>query len=125
MRLAVFFMSLCFLLWRGNSHIFMAMENESPAHHSSKPLKVRFTNTDYSFLADTDVDTEEEHVISDDDMDDCSGDFLAQQFKLLAMCYACVPYQSILTYHHKCYKDPPSFLGKESHKYILQGVLRI
>ncbi|KAA5532382.1 hypothetical protein F0919_16455 [Taibaiella lutea] len=127
MRLAVFFMSLCFLLSRGNTYISMAVQGGNYTHHTQKPQKAKFTNSDYSLFTDTDWDSEEEHVVSDDDVNDNLSDdsFLAQQFKMMAMCYASVPYHSILNYYHNCYRNPPSFLGQASHKYILQGVLRI
>lgn len=106
--------------------MFMAAQDGNYTHHNQKPQKVKFTNTDYSLFTDTDLDTEEEHIIADDDVDeDYSNDFLVQKFKWLAMCYANVSYQSILSYYHNCHKDPPSFGGQTSHKYILQGVLRI
>jgi len=106
--------------------MFMAAADGTYTSHSQKPHKVKFVNTDYSLFTDTDVDTEEEHIIADDDVDeDYSNDFLVQKFKLLAMHYGNISYDSILNYYHNCHKDPPSFGGPVSHKYILQGVLRI
>lgn len=127
MRAAVFFLLLCIMQVGANPYFCKGAQALTHTHHHAhKPQKTRYTNPDYSAIADNQSDTDIENCINDDDNEDEPvHSFFSENFRLLAMCYASIPHQSILTYYHNFYDDPPSFPGQLAYKYILQGVWRI
>jgi hypothetical protein len=111
------------------AHGLYRNSNTTHTHQPVKHHHNRFTNNgqDFSAIADPTLDTETEYAV-DNDEDDDAHNFMAEKFRLMARSHAThayPAYPSILDYFRNSFNAAPSFCGQVSHKYILQGVLRI
>jgi hypothetical protein len=128
MRVAVLFLYLCFFLLRGDAAIYAVTHHDGGhitlQHH--KAHRAKHTNQNGPVVMDTQTGDDEEYVIADEDInDDDANEFLAKKMKLLARSYACLSYDSILSYQHNCFTAAPPFYGRKSHIYIIHRTLRI
>jgi hypothetical protein len=136
MRVAIFFVYLCFLLIRLDSTIYAGTHYNSNSNfytliqHVEKKQSVNAISAkqDCFVIEDINLNAEKEYLISDDVEDEDTNNCPAQKYRLLARSHAThayPSYPSILNYLCNCFKVAPSLCIPASDKYILQGVLRI
>lgn len=134
MRVALFFVCLCFLLLKVDSSLYAGMQHYSigytSARHPQKANEVKLVSAskDCAVITDAGVDTKMEYLISDDVEDEDTNDFSSPKDRLPARShavYSCPVYPAVLKYHRKYYKAPPSFFGQISDKCILHSVFRL
>jgi hypothetical protein len=134
MRVVVFFLSLCFLLFSGSSHTNANTHSNNISYVRSqcdlKVSKITHTNTCkfYSIKKSINLDKENESIICDDVEDEDTDNFFVKKCKqqdrscIIAYWHT---YLSVLNYLSNTFKIALNVCGKVSHKYILQRVLRI
>lgn len=135
MRIVIFFLCLCSLVLKGNTHMFAALQQQGnnctqhqhrgKHHHHSNSAN---TNRDNSFFADSNTEAEEEYVADDDDHDQDTNNISAVKFRLQARSHATHAYPAypdILNYLCLHYKAAPAVYLPASDKIIFQGVFRI
>ncbi|MEZ2443473.1 hypothetical protein AB6805_17235 [Chitinophaga sp. RCC_12] len=129
MRVAIFFAYLCFLLLRGEGYAFTATHHNDISNSFARNVehkhRIKFTDTNQDNSVVSNLDNEEECLISDDIEEEDANNFLARKYKLLARYYLTLPDLDVLSYLHKCFKAPTPYLGHLSNRYITQSVLRI
>jgi hypothetical protein len=128
MRVAVFFVCLCILLIRGYDYIYTGLHYNNIYYHLAQNLegiKQVHTNQSFTFIKATNLDEEDEFLITDDVEDEDGNDFLERKYKLLGNRHQAVSYPFVLNYLYKSVKAPPPIWSYLSYKYITQGVLRV
>lgn len=123
MRVVIFFLSLCFLLLKGNAHMDAGKHPDglALAHYAQKVLHPSASGN-FIFTA-PDTDEEIVYLISDDveDEDQAAHKYGFQAANYLSQSYLFYPPGT--NYRSNCYKVAPFFSCQD--KYILQRVLRI
>ncbi|MBW8682981.1 hypothetical protein [Chitinophaga rhizophila] len=131
MRLAVFFMYLCFLLSGGNETNRAGTYQHSADYTLLTATAVQpdshFTAGDRNdaFFRDTRPVTEDEFIISEEVEDEDPNSYFSPKVKLLSRSRNAYDYQSSLKYLRRYFKAPPSFSDQASYKYLTQRALRI
>ncbi|MEI3800678.1 hypothetical protein SAMN05660461_4975 [Chitinophaga ginsengisegetis] len=129
MRVAIFFAYLCFLLLRGEGYAFTATHHNDVSNSFARNIehkhRIKFTDTNQDNSVVSNLDNEEECLISDDIEEDDADNCLARKYKLLTRYYLALAGPDVLSYLHKCFKAPTPYLGHLSNRYITQSVLRI
>jgi hypothetical protein len=128
MRVAVFLVFLSLLMLRGYDSIYAGTHHISlsrtPVQYLENKQQVKSTRLHYAATALTNLEEQEEFLISDDIEEDASNS-LARKYKLLANCYIAHSYLFCLSSLYKYVKAPPSCWAHLSDIYITQNVLRI
>lgn len=131
MRVAVFFVCLCFMLLKGIDNplgrtYYSGVGYALTAHEEEKHLAV-VTNGHWncSFFRDTRPVTEEECFLSEEVEDEDPDSLFAHKYKLLARARLLYAGLSVPKYNHRHFISSTFFSDQASYKYLLQGVLRI
>lgn len=124
MRVAVFFVYLCFFLLRGND-----LAHTGAHHYGSPGGKGRHavssgSGQQLAFVVEDGVGAEEELAADEAEEEDQTG-FSAGKYRALASWFQALSYLFLLGYLYKRLKSLPVVYGRPSQKYLLQGVLRI
>ena len=131
MRLAIFFVYLCFFLLKGGDHVHAVVSSytDGYAHAQyiqiSQPVAAAISCDAGTVINNTGTDNQNQFLIIDDVEDEDTNNFFARKFKTLARYYTALSCQSTLGYPINRSKVAPSFCGRISYKYILQRVLRV
>ena len=125
MRVAVFFVFLCFLLPGGNGEGADSYNGVGNVLAQNEAATIKSIHDVYSVVS-TDLNTEREFIVSDDvDDDEDTDNSFSRKYKLLAGYHAAYAHQAALSIYYNICKTFSSFYGQSSHKYILQRALRL
>lgn len=131
MRVAVFFVYLCFFLLKGDG--FAHAVGPSPANGYNHVQHIQTTGpTVPTTCSDAGIIINNAHtndqpvyLICDDVEEENTNDFFARKFKLLVRSYSALSYHFAFDYPTNRSKAALSFYGRVFYKYILQRVLRV
>lgn len=131
MRVAVFFVCLCFMLLKGIDNplgrtYYSGVGYALAANEEEKHLAVVTSgHWDCSVFKDTRPVTEDEYFLGEEVQDEDPDSCFAHKYKLLARGRSTYSASAVLKYHRKYFRSPMFFSDQASYKYLLQGVLRI
>jgi hypothetical protein len=134
MKAVFFFVCICFLLLKGETHVYATTNQSQTCFTLIQPTREILktdslsSNRDYAVINDIDADTDTEYFIDDDIEEEDVASFTASRCKVMVRIHpirAFPSYPSILNYLCNNFKSPSSFSGVVSCKYILQSVFRI
>lgn len=131
MRVAIFFVYLCFLLLSGvESSLARAYQNDesytiSTQTEAGQPSYMTTASLECSVVRDTRPVTEDEYIISEEVEDEDPNNYFSPKFKLLAKGRDAYAYQNSLRYLRRYFKAPPFAADQMSCKYLTQRALRI
>lgn len=131
MRVAVFFVCLCFMLLKGIDNPlgrtyysgvgYALTANEEEKHRES----VACIHWDCSVFRDTRPVTEDECLLSEEVEDEDPDSLFAHKYKLLARARLLYAGLSVPKYNYRNFRSSTFLSDQASYKYLLQGVLRI
>jgi hypothetical protein len=130
MRVALFFVCLCYLLLGGYNYIYTGARCDAFSYaqelHFEKNNQ-KFTDKTQGHPANYTANSNQDAtpLISEDLEDEDSNDILARKFKLQGKCYLTLSGLFLLTYLFSRFKGPRPYYWLLSYKYIHQRVLRI
>ncbi|NIG51875.1 hypothetical protein [Chitinophaga sp. Cy-1792] len=134
MRVVVFFVCLCLLLFRGDVRLFAETQRNgicnthAPFTDRTQHVIKASPAQDFVLMNDESPNEDKAYMISETIEENDNSECFSVKFKLLFKYFLIAYYQtspSGLSNLHKYFKAPSSDIGQESCKYILQGVLRI
>ncbi|MFB6457435.1 hypothetical protein ACE38W_19330 [Chitinophaga sp. Hz27] len=134
MRVVVFFVCLCLLLFRGDVRLFAETQRNgiSYTHTQFQDRTQHVTKAspaqNFIFINDENPYQDKQYMVSEDIEENDNQEGFAAKFKLIFKYFLIAYYQTSsagLSNQHQYFKARSSFFGQESCKYILQGVLRI
>lgn len=131
MRVAIFFVYLCFLLLSGvESSQARAYQNDesyllSTQTATGQPTYMTTQEQECSVVRDTRPVTQDEYIISEEVEDEDPNNYFSPKFKLLAKSRDAYAYQTSLRYLRGYCKAPPFLSDRIAYKYLTQRALRI
>jgi len=130
MRVAIFFVCLCYLVLGGYNYIYTGARYDDLSYAQELHLEKnnqKFTDKNKGCPAFKAANSNPNGAsfISQDLEDEDSNDLLARKFKLQDKCYLTLSGLFLLTYLFSCFKGPRPYYWLLSYKYIHQRVLRI
>lgn len=133
MRVVIFFVCLCFLLFGGNIPVHTSIHYQGPSlsktHHPERSSSaiIAVSHQDPAFIKKGELSFERNDLLYEEmrDEDEAHNNALGKNHKHLARFQSIPAHTYILEYGCNCQKDRLSFCSYSSCKYIAHNALRI
>jgi hypothetical protein len=128
MRIALFFICVCYLLLGGYNYLYTGKRHHSysTSLHIEKNHQSKFTDKKqhYPVLKEANASQQEVNLLADIEDED-NNDTAARKYKLFARLLYALSWSFILNWLYNRFKIPRPHSPVFSYKYITQRVLRI
>jgi hypothetical protein len=130
MRVAIFFVFLCYLLLGGYNYIYTGRQYDDLSyaqelHFEKNSQKFTDKNKGCQAIKEANSNLTGTSLISEDLEDEDADNLFARKFKMLGRCLISISGLFVLTYLFSLFKGPRPYYWLLSCKYIHQRVLRI